>query len=214
VARPADIAESHLLAIHTRLLDQDPTAAAVLVDLLSDPLCDKLKRHRKARRFRHLISDAVEDALVSYIKRPEQYQPAKRGLWGYLAMAATGDLLNAIEMERRTLLREKPVADVEHGVGRRNRFVVSAASKSDAEGPEYRARVEELRTAAHGEFTDPRDREVAELMIGGISDMAIFAAVLGIEQLPVRQQRVQVKRCKDRVSKRLQRLGKRLRETR
>jgi hypothetical protein len=129
-------------------------------------------------------------------------------------MAATGDLLNAIEKERRTLSREKPLADVEHRLERRNRVVASAGSKLDAEGPEYRARIEELRAAADREFTDPREREVAELMIGGVSDVAAFAAVLGIEQLPVGQQRVQVKRCKDRVSKRLQRLGERLRETR
>jgi hypothetical protein len=180
---------------------------------MSDPLIDKLKRHPKARRFWHLIPDAVEDALVNYFKRPEQYQPAKRGLWGYLVMAATGDLLNAIEKERRTLRREKPVADVEYGLDRRNRVVVSAGSKLDAEGPEYRAFFKELRTAADREFTDPREREVAELMIGGISNVEAFAAVMGIGQLPLEQQRVQVKRCKDRVSKRLQRLGERLRET-
>lgn len=213
MARPAQIQESHLLALHTRLLDLDPTAAAVLVDLLSDPLADTLKRNPKARGFRHLIADAVEDALVNHIKRPGQYQPAKRGLWGYLVMAATGDLLNAIEKERRTLSREKPVADVEHGLKGRNKVMASSGSKMDAEGPEYRACIEELRAAADREFSDPREREVAELMIGGVSDVAVFADVLGIEHLPVDHQRAQVKRCKDRISKRLLRLGDRLRET-
>ena len=214
MARPAHIQESHLLALHTRLLDQDPTAAAELVDLLSDPLIDKLTRHPKARGFRHLISDAVEDSLVNYIKRPEQYQPAKRGLWGYLVMAATGDLLNAIEKERRTLLREKPVSDVEHGLEGRKRVVASAGSKLDAKGPEYVASIRELRAAADREFTDPREREVAELMIRGVSDVATIADVMRIGQLPMDQQRAQVKRCKGRVSKRLRRLGERLRETR
>lgn len=180
------------------------------MDLLSEALTDKLKRHPNARRFQHLILDAVEDALVNYIKRPAQYQPKKRGLWGYLVMAATGDLLNAIEKERRTLSREKPVADVEHGSQRRNKVVASAASKLDTQGPEYRASIQELLVAAERELADPHELEVAKLMFAGVSEVAAYANVLGIEHLPVYEQREQVKRCKDRVKKRLRRLGERL----
>lgn len=210
MAKADHIQDSDLLALHARLVDNDPTAAAVLVDLLSEPLINKLKRHPQAKGFQHLVLDAVEDALVSYIKRPEQYQPAKRGLWGYLVMSATGDLLNLVEKERRALAREKPVADVEVGGKGRNKIMASAGSKLDAQGPEYRASMNELREATMRTLVDPRERQVAELIFAGASETSAYAAVLGIEHLPVEEQREQVKRCKDRVTKRLHRLGRRL----
>jgi hypothetical protein len=125
-------------------------------------------------------------------------------------MSATGDLLNAVERERRILAREKPVADVELEATGRNRVMASSSNRLDAEGPEYRASVDELRAAAEKALEDPRERQVAELMFAGVSEVSAFANVLRIEHLPIEEQRDQVKRCKDRVTKRLQRLGARL----
>ena len=214
MSRPKHIEESQLLALHARLLHRDPTAGAVLVNLLIDALTDELMRHPKARGQRELVADAVDDALVSYIKQPEQFKSAKRGLWGYLVMAATGDLLNGIEKERRTRKKETQLADVELGPEGRNKVVASAGTKFDAQGPEYRAWIAELRAAANEQFSDPGEREVAKLMLSGISKLDAFVEALGIGSLPIDRQRAEVKRCKDKVTKRLQRLGERLRETR
>lgn len=210
MGKPAHIQQSELINLHARMLARDPTAAAVFVDLLLVPLSDALKRHPRARGFTELVENAVEDSLIAYIKAPEKYVPAKRGLWGYLLMAATGDLRNAVDREHRRRRREKTKSDVEDDPQGRNKVMTSAASKLDAKDAGYRAWIGELRVAVDAQFSDPAERAVAHLVIKRVSGLRPFAEAMGVSLLPIEQQRAEVKRCKDRVSKRLQRLGERL----
>ena len=60
-------------------------------------------------------------------------------------------------------------------------------------------------------FDDPKDRRMVELILDGERSTEAFAAVLGLESLPIEQQRSEVKRNKDRLKKRLRDYGKRIR---
>src|SRR6266545_349485 len=99
--------------IHARLLAGDPTAPAELVESIRSPLFEGLRRKYPKLANSELLLDAVTDSLMSYIKRPEQFDPAKRGLLGFLVMAADGDLLNALAKQTRRQRKEVPLEDVE-----------------------------------------------------------------------------------------------------
>ncbi|MCA9067753.1 MAG: hypothetical protein KDA84_02450, partial [Planctomycetaceae bacterium] len=86
--------------LHQRLLADDPTVPAEIATKLFNSLCDDLRRKFPGRQFHDLVNHATEDALISYFKQPEQYDPAKSDLQAYLRMSALGDLRNALRSER------------------------------------------------------------------------------------------------------------------
>jgi RNA polymerase sigma-70 factor (ECF subfamily) len=61
------------------------------------------------------------------------------------------------------------------------------------------------------EITDPMDRRILALMLQGERATAAYATVLGIQAAPEQEQKSIVKRHKDRISKRLERLGESIR---
>ena len=89
-------ADSWYKQIHQRLLRRDPTASAECAEGVIGPLTNKLEGRFPRLRESDLLADAVTDAVFSYLRRPEQYDPTRRGLLGFLGMAAEGDLKNAL----------------------------------------------------------------------------------------------------------------------
>jgi RNA polymerase sigma-70 factor (ECF subfamily) len=137
-------------------------------------------------------ANVVHDLLLTFVKRPDGYDPAKGGLAPYLRMAIKGDLLN--------LLAKKPD---------RVRLFSEIAVAEPAD--DRKESVEELPS-----FDDPRlqaalasfsaaELQVFELMRDGAHQTETFAAVLGITDRTVEQQQREVKRVKDRIMKRLRR---------
>jgi hypothetical protein len=53
---------------------------------------------------------------------------------------------------------------------------------------------------------DPLDREVVWLILDNIRETAIYADALGIQDVPATEQQAIVKRCKDRLRKKLRQL--------
>ena len=187
-----------IAALYQRFCTGDRLAQAALAAAVLDPLVAHLRRRRGADE--HACLTAAEDAVLSLIRNPAIFDPAKRGLIGFLKMAAEGDLLNALERERR------------HHTNRENRDCVelpAAGGNSTAEG----------REAGLPSFDDPgvaaevasftaAEREVLRLMRDGERRTPAFAAALGIGHLPPADQAGEVKRAKDRLVKRLQRAGR------
>ncbi len=187
--------------IHERLLAGDVTAPAELVDILLEPLLDRLTRKYPNLHDPYLLPDAVTDALMSYIKRPEQFDPSKRSLLGFLEMAAEGDLLNALAKDKRRRQKEIPSENVE--------LEVAAGNSEIEEGnPDTESEREKLQQALPRIFGDPKDLVMVELMLSGERTTEAFVKVLEIRHLTKEQQRREVKRHKDRLKKRLKRYGK------
>jgi len=201
--------DPHLLEqIHRRLLERDPTAPADLAELVLDPLAARLRSRFPDLGDPDLIDDAVTDAVLNYAERPEQFDPAKRGLFGYLEMSAVGDLKNALKTLRRRQGREQALDVVELPSDRRNRVTMvndpSTTVEDEVVGSLARQR---LLAQARAAAETPQDAKVLQLMIDGERKTDRFAEVLGLEGLDPNQRRRLVKRHKDRLKKRLERLG-------
>jgi hypothetical protein len=111
--------------LHSAVLAVDPTAPARAFESLLAPLIERL-RFKRPRRPRRDFEEQAIDSILSYLERPERYEPEHASLLTYLTMHAHGDLLNAYEKEAAG--REKLVADVCIGPGRRaSRSAIEAA---------------------------------------------------------------------------------------
>jgi RNA polymerase sigma-70 factor (ECF subfamily) len=187
--------------IHERLLAEDVTASAELAEALLEPLLHHLAKKYPKLRDPDILYDAVTDALMSYIKRPAQFDPTKRSLIGFLFMAAEGDLRNAIAKEKRRRHKEIPLENVELEV-------VVGNTEVEAENSETEPERDQLRQALPQIFKDPKDLMMVELIISGERTTEAFVEVLKLQHLPLEQQRREVKRHKDRLKKRLERYGK------
>jgi RNA polymerase sigma-70 factor, ECF subfamily len=185
--------------IHARLLSGDPTAPAELVNRVLDPLSGQLNKKYSKLVVPELITDAVVDALVSYIKNPTQFDQKKRGLFGFLVMSADGDFKNALEKLKRRSRKEISLDDVEvDRLGGNN--AVDDSSLITVESRKVAKRLDNI-------FKDQRDRKLVNLIIAGVRSTADFAKILDLHDLSVQEQRREVKRHKDRIIKRLKRFG-------
>jgi DNA modification methylase len=194
--------------LHQRLLDGDFVASQELAVAFLPAVVDRIKQRFPRLDDESLVLDATADAILSYAERPSQYDPDKLRLLPYLVMSADGDLKNALRRQQRQAQREFPMHDVELLLDARNVVQEEASSEEHPAVPE----VEEVARRIREVIPDPVDQQLVGLMIQGERQTAVFARVLGIAELDVRRQSKIVKRHKDRLKKRLMRLGVRLRE--
>src|SRR5207249_4639593 len=115
----------------------------------------------------------------------------------YLFNAAQKDLINALAREKRQRRDAQSIHPVEFLLSSGNNFEEGVVDKVDAA-----ALIEQVME----EITDPLDRSMLTLMLQGERATAAYAKVSGIQHLPEHEQKVIVKRHKDRISKRLERL--------
>jgi RNA polymerase sigma-70 factor (ECF subfamily) len=188
------------LALHARLVAGDPVAAAECVERWLPQLERQLWSRSQdiAAHDSHLITTAAIDALLDYMAHPHKFDPTRSDIMTYLFMLARGDLLNAWSRVARIQGRTESLHAVELSLSGRNNLEEEVTTSIDAAAAWERV-MEELPA--------PLDRKLLALMIQGVRDTTTYAQVLGIEHLPDQEQRATVKRHKDRISKRLQRLG-------
>jgi RNA polymerase sigma-70 factor (ECF subfamily) len=153
----------------------------------------------------HWVHDAVVDALLNYVQHPEKYSPVRGKLSAYLFMSARGDLLNRLEREGRRRKKEIPLEDVELHPIMRNILV---EEENTGDQIPYGMSISGLTEALNQVIKDQVDKELLDLIIDGERKTECYSKILGISHLPIDEQRKQVKRAKDRLTKRLRRLGK------
>lgn len=200
--------DPHLLQeLHGRLLEGDLTAPAELAELVLEPLTTRLRAGFPYIPDPVMIDDAVVDSVLSYAERPGQFDPAKRGLLGYLQMSAEGDLKNALQARGRRQRRERSLDLVELHLDRRNRVsMASEPSSTPEEEVVSQLAGRRLMAQARAAAETPEDASVLELMIAGERRTDRFAEALGLAGLSPDQRRREVKRHKDRLRKRIERL--------
>ena len=193
--------------LHARLLRRDATAPSDLADGYLDGLIAALRRffHRDRVDDEVLVTTAIE-AILDLGERPEQYDPDRLGLSPYLLMAAKRDVLNTLQRERRRADRHVPLENVELRAPVRNSVW---ASPSDPAETLVDAQAGERVALIREQFAG-RDREVVDLMLEGERRTRAFADVLGLQDRPLEERVREVKRAKDRLKKRLQRLWRRM----
>ncbi len=142
------------------------------------------------------VSDAAEDALLSYIRQPAKYDPNKKSLRGYLQMAARHDLLNKLKQRQRH--QAIYLDDVGFDEVARNREMESDQVISQMTA-------DEMIAQALAIADDEQERAVIRLMIAGVRERRPYAEALGIGSLPIAEQRSIVNRFKEKLKLRLKR---------
>ena len=190
--------QRELLELHNRLLLDDPVATEEFFGIA----VPELERHLRLRFPSIAVGvdpdiylSAVFDALTDYFKNPGKYDPTKRGLMGYLRMAARRDMQNLLAKESRHAKGRTSLENVEFGHSDGND--VSERVARDIDG--QRA-VDELTREM-----SPDERAVFSLMMDGERSTEVAADAMGIGHLAPREQAREVKRVKDRIKKRIQR---------
>ncbi|MCI0400285.1 MAG: hypothetical protein L0Z68_03130 [Gammaproteobacteria bacterium] len=204
--------ESWLASIHERLLRNDPTAPSELAEAVLNLVISRLHKANPVLDDSDLIQTAAIDALISYIKRPQQYDPTKRGLVGYLVMSAQGDLTNALAAIRKRREREVSFDSVElQQIDWNIELEVDDGQEANEALPgsaadsRHSAQLDGLLQELAALFYTQADVDMAKLVLQGERDTAAFAKVLGIEEFDFSEQRKVVKRQKDRIKKRIER---------
>lgn len=200
--------------IHERLLSGDPIASAELARAYLEPLVRHLRRRHPEVNDETLLWDAATDAVLDYADNPSSFDPNMSGLFGYLKMASHRDLLNVLEKERRRRTSERSASlravELSPGGGKelqRDEDIESVGERTEQD--EQRSR--QVMEKVYGALPDPRDRRMLELMMDEVRETEAFAEVLDIRDRGEAEQRRMVKRHKDRIKKRVQRLGLQLR---
>jgi RNA polymerase sigma-70 factor (ECF subfamily) len=194
--------------LHERLLAGDPTAPSDLAQQVLQPVTQRLRRRFPTVRDKSMIDDAAVDAILNYAERPSQFDPAKSSLLGYLTLSARGDLLNALEAQKSRWTHEESLenvdfADFDRKIKSMGNESAMLADDIAVDNLAARRLLSQLRAAAD----TPRDLAILQLMINGEKRTEIFAQALGLTELSLQAQKSTVKRHKDRLKKRLQRLG-------
>jgi hypothetical protein len=191
------------LQLHLRLCAHDAVAPADLCGAYLVPLGDWVGTEFPTVD-PHLRQTAVDEALMSYLKQPQAYDPRRLPLAAYLRMTVRSDLGNLRRREGRHHRRRVAWSVVELG---EQRGYLSGREEEPARRLE---RAEEaaawaalLRSVAAG--LTPAERRVLDLMLAGERRTPAFAGALGLADLPAGDQERAVKRAKDRITKRLQR---------
>lgn len=155
-----------------------------------------------ARRDEHIIIDAVLETLMEYTSKPGKYDPQRASLVTYLTQAAKRDLINALSREKTQGRGATSIDSVEQWLpDRNNSFEERVADKAEAQA---------ILEIVLSKITEPEERRVLMLLLHGERATAEYAKALEIEHLPEQEQKAIVKRYKDRIGKRLERLGETL----
>lgn len=194
---------------HQRILQQDVTAFAELCELALPQLVSFLQSlfpHQDP----HICEQAAIDCLLNYQARPGQYDPDKLPLWPFLRLAAKRDALNLIDKQSR---HERPLHPLDDPAIQQQ--LPPENSLDDHFGLDewlaqftHHSRQEIMEILDHE--WDAVDKQLLLLLIEGVRESERYAEILQITHLAAAAQRTEVKRAKDRLNKKLQRLGRRL----
>ena len=188
------------LALHLRLVAGDKTAPDESVLRWLPELVRKLSFQfaEVTMRDEHLVLAATLDALFDYTRDPSKYDPQRSSLGNYLLKAARGDLINSLRRDKTQGRDAGSINSVEQWL--------SAGNSNFEEEVIDRADLRALWETIMSKITDPLDRSLLKLMLEGERATEAYASVLGIQHLPDQEKRAIVKRHKDRISKRLERI--------
>ena len=199
------ISQEEEQALLQRLADRDVTAPSDLASLFLDHLIDWLKANNSRQIPDELCIEAAEDALIALIKRPKSCNPARgKRLASYLRMSAKGDLRNILQRKQRERRNQAVMKSVEVSDEAGNSPVVEDDPLAHLECQEMLAMATRQVVPVKQGLLESESR-VLDLMLGGERKTAVFAEALGILHLPAKEQRMEVKRVKDKLKMRLKR---------
>lgn len=149
-----------------------------------------------------MIQDAVTDTLLLFRDQHERFQPERGSLLNFLVHIGGHLLLDELRRQKRR--KEISVGGnvelelLEAKNYREEAYLEDTWQDADSLPPDVESLLLEV-------LPDPIDRKILDLSGSGRHSVADYAAVLGIDHLPPEEQKVRVKRERDRVLKKVQR---------
>jgi hypothetical protein len=195
--------------LHQRLLDDDPVAPAEVAGTYLRPLIAWLKKRNSSQVPEHFVEEAAGEAIVSLTKNPRSFDPlrsrAERPLFSYLTLSAQRDLQNLLKKEEAHWRGRESLESVELSPLARKHL---SEDKDPSLPLQLREEAEKANREVLSRVKDGLGEEevrVLDLMLDGERKTAVFAQALGKGHLPKKDQKVEVKRIKDMLKKRIER---------
>lgn len=198
--------KSRDLQLHEAIRAKKPVALSRLFDIYGHDVIKALKSWypKHARIDEQLIIGAVNEAFWGYYRNPNTYAPKKSSIKRFLEVAAERDLLNILRKEGKLLDNKEALPEnVELEQIFWNR--VTKEGNSPEDNLIFLEGLEAINKELEQHFDNPRDIELAKLILAKEREMEKYSHVLELVNLPVNDQRNEVKRHKDRIKKVLER---------
>jgi hypothetical protein len=186
------------LELYRRLVAEDPTAPADLASGYFDHLVHWLIEHNSRSIHRDLYSQAADDAITALIKNPLSYKPSRKRLAIYLRISAQRHLQDILPQQNPHRRGRQKMNFVEFS---QNAGQYTGRDNAKSRGLERRSQNEVL--AAIREGLPERDLQALDLMLKGKRGTEVFVLAMGLSHLPKSDQSREVRRVKDKLSKRL-----------
>ncbi len=190
---------------------EDPTAFNRLFDALHPGLLWALQA-----RFSTMptgdVEDAASDAFVFLATNPDRFDPARAALPGFLFMVGVRRLTDCYRKAQRhpAVSLDLPENEITFAVPQTDtasaedaaltRITFDGSDPRDELRPEVQAWLEAVLPVA-------RDRNLFLMTADERLTVEAFASLYEVQVLPLDEQRREMKRCRDRVQKRVQRDG-------
>lgn len=195
--------------LRERLLAGDTTASNDVVSVYLDKLADWLEV-LYPQEHPNNCSTAAADAILEFIRSPATYDPEKQSLEKYLRMSADGDMKNLLRSERRHSKRRVNLELAEPSIEKRlqdDEADPARVLERHVEEAEADAKLRSLIPDWLAAGLAPEEVQVLGLMRIKERRTAVYAAALGISHLSFKEQQKEVKRTKDRLNKRMERMS-------
>lgn len=193
-----------LAALHRQVLAKDPTAPTRLFEALRSSVPAGLfGKFRGSLSFQDCEDFAV-DAFMTYLASPGKFNPGRASLSTYLFLIAQSAIFRRLKRNDHTAAFTRDAVELE---------AIDVYNEGDGEAPDSPAEAYEVAKAKQElailrqriQLT-PNEEAAFDLMLSGERSTKAFALALGLTALSPDEQRKQVKRFKDRVGKRMDRL--------
>ncbi|RKI09907.1 sigma-70 family RNA polymerase sigma factor [Corallococcus sp. AB030] len=143
-------------------------------------------------------SDAAIDAIFAYLRAPERHDPAKASLETYLFQIARRVAQDRMRSESARLQREQHYVDI---------AAIQAGNPKGRMDSSAEAEAIMKTLVSRGTLSDAKDIATLRLFLEGENSTETFAEAMGLKGLPKEELRREVKRYRDRLMKRLSRVG-------
>ncbi len=177
--------------LHEELLSGSTVASAQLAELLLVNVSKFLKSTFFNVKDEHIIATSVEDAILTYLRNPDEFDPERGSLLSYIITAAKWRLLSAISRKREKNVELESHENVSIYSGEPDLPIEDVLIAEDEDKRTFK-RLREL-------LPDSRDQAMLEAMMDGERITDTYAAILGISDQPQDVKRQEVKRNKDRI---------------
>ena len=198
--------------LHLRVLAEDVTAFAELCELALPHLVEYLQG-LFPQYDAYLHETVAIDSLLDYQSKASQYDLERISLYAYLRMASRRDMLNAIEKASRM---DRQLSDIDDPAIQN---LVSKHSQTEEYGEvddwlieHSELSLSEIINELDTELDD-YEKKVLMLMLEGVRDSESYAEVLGLGEADKDTQQRVAKKAKDRLTKKLRRFGRRIKQT-